>query len=724
MKYSKPCLQALTFLIFFQLVSSAQNNLATKEKNPFAIEHSLSLISKAPSFLYQGDHLELSIELQNHSDSELTGQVQLELFDALSHQSVDGWFINSFPNQYFTVGPGQKESLNFPMQVPFNFDEVVLYRFTAVCNQRTQIKQDLIPVLGYSQHRSERVNITKSGNGNYRLEKLLQSGADESIRSSSLIVEGGSNPTQPVLQALPYLLATSFEDAVDTWNKLYALQLSTRPEENLSNPDSQSKDSMNLLVQNPELLGMIMQDLPWTLEERSQENLVAYLHSAKNLEEENLLKKLKRMQKPDGSFSWMEDGNSDAFTTEYILAGLGRLKKLRLKDDRMNFILKAVDYLDSKFVQEFQINKLLAAGQISYLYARSFFSEIPLKENAVKVFLSALKQIKQSWTNQATGLQAMMALILYRSGDSATAKTIVQALKKSIVSTNKKKTDSGSSWWQQQTSSDALVLEALTEISGDKKSMFPVIKDLVERKGLRSWFSPVQTADASYALLLASEQFEEEETIPMITIGNLQLANDHSEYLEHIVEGREVKPEMGRISVHNQNAGRSDEALPFLGAVYWNYIQDSATLSSSSAFYLKRTLSRENKLSTAAGDRSLQEGAVIRTGDTVEVTIIVQALRNLDYVVVKDMRPAGAVLLDFTITTHHADPYINQKRGFADMFFYIDHLKKGIYYFKYRLLTTEQGSFSTGITSVECMYAPQYRAEIKGKKMVIENNGN
>ncbi|MFL5808990.1 MAG: alpha-2-macroglobulin family protein, partial [Flavisolibacter sp.] len=84
-----------------------------------------------PRFVRQGDHIEFATTIVNLSDSERTGQVQLELFDATTNQSVDGWFINSFSNQYFTVAAGQSEIVKFPIQVPFQFNKTLVWRITA-----------------------------------------------------------------------------------------------------------------------------------------------------------------------------------------------------------------------------------------------------------------------------------------------------------------------------------------------------------------------------------------------------------------------------------------------------------------------------------------------------------------------------------------------------------------------------------------------------------------
>ncbi|MEO6548884.1 MAG: alpha-2-macroglobulin family protein, partial [Ferruginibacter sp.] len=76
----------------------------------------------APRFLREGDRMEFSAKIVNLSETEITGTSQLELLDAVTGKTVDGWFKNVFPNQYFTVAAGQSVAVKFPIEVPFNFN--------------------------------------------------------------------------------------------------------------------------------------------------------------------------------------------------------------------------------------------------------------------------------------------------------------------------------------------------------------------------------------------------------------------------------------------------------------------------------------------------------------------------------------------------------------------------------------------------------------------------
>ncbi|MGZ3871873.1 MAG: alpha-2-macroglobulin family protein [Mucilaginibacter sp.] len=51
--------------------------------------------------------------------------------------------------------------------------------------------------------------------------------------------------------------------------------------------------------------------------------------------------------------------------------------------------------------------------------------------------------------------------------------------------------------------------------------------------------------------------------------------------------------------------------------------------------------------------------------------------------------------------------------------FFINYLNSGNYVFEYQLRVTQPGNFSTGITSVQSMYAPEFNAHSNGERITI-----
>src|SRR5204862_7669825 len=130
-----------------------------------------------PRFLREGDRMELSTKIVNLSDSEVTGQVELQLIDATTDQSVDGWFQNMYANQYFTVASKQSTLAQFSIQLPHQFSKPVIVRLIAKAGKISDGEENVLPVLTNQVLVTETLplNIHGSGTKEFKFNKLLQS---------------------------------------------------------------------------------------------------------------------------------------------------------------------------------------------------------------------------------------------------------------------------------------------------------------------------------------------------------------------------------------------------------------------------------------------------------------------------------------------------------------------------------------------------------------------
>jgi uncharacterized protein YfaS (alpha-2-macroglobulin family) len=53
--------------------------------------------------------------------------------------------------------------------------------------------------------------------------------------------------------------------------------------------------------------------------------------------------------------------------------------------------------------------------------------------------------------------------------------------------------------------------------------------------------------------------------------------------------------------------------------------------------------------------------------------------------------------------------------------FFFDWLQKGTYVFEYPLRVTHVGDFSNGITTIQCMYAPEFTSHSEGVRVKVES---
>ena len=90
-------------------------------KNLTAQQKPLSIHFTAPTQMYQGESVNLKVLVKHQIKKEQTGHLNFALFNAATKQSVDGWFLNFFPFQYFTTIAGEFFETEFPFTVPNDF---------------------------------------------------------------------------------------------------------------------------------------------------------------------------------------------------------------------------------------------------------------------------------------------------------------------------------------------------------------------------------------------------------------------------------------------------------------------------------------------------------------------------------------------------------------------------------------------------------------------------
>jgi hypothetical protein len=117
----------------------------------------------------------------------------------------------------------------------------------------------------------------------------------------------------------------------------------------------------------------------------------------------------------------------------------------------------------------------------------------------------------------------------------------------------------------------------------------------------------------------------------------------------------------------------------------------------------------------------VSDSSILKTGDRVVSRMIIRTDRNMEFVHLKDMRSAAFEPVTALSGYRYQDGlgYYESVRD-ASMNFYFDYLRKGTYVFEYRLNVTQKGDFSNGISSIQCLYAPEFAAHSKGISVKVD----
>ncbi|CAN5578739.1 alpha-2-macroglobulin family protein [soil metagenome] len=735
------------------------------QQQTIVTQKTLMVQPNLPRFLREGDKLELTARISNLSDTALTGTGSLQLVDAITNQPVDGLFQSVFPDQYFTAEAKQSTAIKFPVTIPFNYSKPLTIKIIAKAGAYGDGEENTIPVLSNRMLVTETLPLYMPGEGSkeFKFEKLLNN-TSPTLTNESITVEYTPQPVWYAVQALPYVMEYPYECAEQTFNRFYANALaafivSKHPgiKEVFEKWKADTTALLSNLEKNQELKQIILNETPWVLDaanETQQRKNLALLFDVVNMGSsmDKALQQLQQMQMDNGAFPWFKGGYADRYITQYILTGIGKLKKLGALNRINNAVLKEIEtkalrYADLEIekdkanIKEKDLkNDNLGSTQIQYIYMRSFFTDLKVNEGTTAAQKYYQQQVKQFWIRQSNYFRAMIAATLYRNNEHDFAdKNIIPAiLENAVVDATKGmywKNTAGYYWHQNAIEQQALMIELMQEMLNEKdnEAISTHIKDmqtwLLLNKQTNNWKTTKATADACYALLIAGSGLQDQPLAVSINLGDYAINSVEKEqqsgtgYIKERINGADVKSAMGNISVGVSNPlGKSATNPPSWGAVYWQYFEDLDKITSAATpLNLHKKLFIEKNTATGKVLQPVNDGDELHVGDKIIMQIILKSYRDMEYLHLKDMRAASMEPINVLSGYKWQDGlgyYESTKDASTD--FFISYLSKGTYVFEYPAYITHTGNFSVGVANIQCMYAPEFNAHSEGIRINVE----
>jgi hypothetical protein len=493
------------------------------------------------------------------------------------------------------------------------------------------------------------------------------------------------------------------------------------------------------------------------------------------------LNKLIKLQSANGGWPWFEGMPENRYITQNLVTGLGHLDHLGVNKGNVksaetwNMLVKAIEYLDGELIRDYENIKKYYPGkmddnhlsptQVQYLYARSYFiKDIPLNvrpnKSAIQVAFDYFKkQAEKYWLKQDVFSQGMIALALNRFGNKDIPAAILKSMsEKALHSTEMGMywaVNSGYEWYQAPVETQSMLIEAYDEVAADQKSVDEMKIWLLKQKQTQDWKTGRATVEACYALLLRGMDLlatdpEVKINVGKETIDPQKLQDTKTEagtgYFQVSWTGKEITPDMGNVKVT-----KSGEGVAW-GALYWQYFEDLDKITpAKTPLKLEKKLFKE--INTSSGPileeitkyevRSTkyeltsspvhQFTSSLSVGDKIKVRIILTVDRNLEFVHMKDMRASAFEPYSSPTTQTTNGSQSNELSGYryqdglgyyqsttdvATNFFF-DYLPKGTWVFEYPLVVNAAGYYSNGITTVQCMYAPEFAAHSEGIRVKV-----
>ncbi|MDB5228359.1 MAG: alpha-2-macroglobulin [Bacteroidota bacterium] len=720
----------------------------------------LMVVPNAPRFLREGDDMEFSAKISNLTDTILSGTADLIIYDAVTMKEITWKLVEAMPGKITTIGErdffarkGSSTVITWRMHIPEGI-EAITYKVIAQAGDFSDGEQASLVVLPNRMMVTETMPLWVRGGDkkSYTFDKLLNT-KSPTLKNYKLTLEMSSQPVWYAVQALPYMMEYPHECSEQLFSRYYANTLATY----IANQNPKIKSIFDKwkntdalvsnLEKNQELKSVILEETPWVRDaqnETEQKKRIALLFDLTRMsqEQQTAFDKLIQMQTPNGGFTWFPGMPDNRYITQHIIAGFGHLAKLdvlKVNDNpRISDMLqKAVSYLDDRLREDFeQIKKYdkdyLKTNHLWYttihaLYARSFFDYKISSQNkdAYDYFYA---QAKQYWLQQDLYSKGMIALALQRNNEKTIADKIITSLKQNAINSEElgmywKSNEAGWYWYQAPVETQALLIEAFHEVSGDNKSVDEMKVWLLKQKQTTSWKSTKATAEACYALLLQGKDWTNSEQLVEVTMDGNKIdpvamgatVEPGTGYYKINWKAEEIKPSMAKIQLRKKDKG------PAWGAMYWQYFEDLDKITgATTSLQLIKKLFREENTSEGKKLFPITEDTPLSVGDIVKVRIELRTDRNMEYVHMKDMRAAGFEPVNVLSAYKYQDGlgYYESTKDVATHFF-MDWLPKGVYVFEYAMRATIAGNFSNGITLIESMYAPEFKSHSKGERVTI-----
>jgi TonB-dependent SusC/RagA subfamily outer membrane receptor len=736
-------------------------------ENTFITQKDLMIVPNMPRFLREKDTITLAAKVTNLTAEVKTGNALLQLFDATTMAPADAQMLNIQNLQPFTIPAKGNTTVQWKITIPKGM-QGVQYKVLAKAGNFSDGEENILPVLTNSIMVTESIPLWVKPNATkeYSFKDFDKSFSNQNISQIGMTLEYTSNPAWLALQSLPYLMEFEHECAEQVFSRYYANSIATHVLN--SNPKiaevfaawRKAGKPLSKFEQNEELKSIVLSETPWILENQSSEEIKNRLALLFDLDKMKTslgaaFTKLQDKQAASGGFPWFEGGKESSYITRHIAAGFGHLAKMRISTDDQKAIdvmtKKAITFMDNDFIKEHNrrfsylkkgttYNYELPNDGMHYLYARSFYLEqYPISDSIKKItdgYLRSMNKstayLKMKWLDFSLYEKGMAALIMNRYGYKDVAKKILNNLKETS-STNEEwgmywiENKAGWNWYQAPIETQALLIEAFTEIDNDIASVDAMKVWLLKNKQNKNWPTTRSTAEAVYALLMKGTDWLSVKDNTIFKLGNQKAIDDKlaendkeagTGYIKLQWKPEEMKPGMGTLTVENKSA------VTGFGGFYWQRSYEEADkdynpiqgiLSVTKELYIKTNTADGVQLQTITKEKPL------KIGNLVTVRLIINAKEDMEYLHLKDMRASAFEPIDIISERKYnsGTSYYQSTRDVATHFFF-DSLNKGVYVIEYDVRVNNSGDFSNGIATIQSMYAPEFSGNSRSVRLHID----
>lgn len=635
-----------------------------------------------PRFLREGDKSTIVVKLFNTSDKKVSGNTRMQILDPETNKVV--WQ----KTQNYSIDAEGSATISFDVQ---GLKEgVYINKVVAAGNGYSDGEQHYLPVLSNRELVVNTLPITlhQKGEQSFDLSKLFLNKEGKQAKGAEeakVTIEYTNNPSWLMVKALPAISNPDEEDAISLMSAIYANTITNHVQKHLS------------------------------LENLTQESIRL----------QNQVEKLKKLQNPDGSFSWWKGMKGSRYMTTSVAEMMVRLNDIAgVQKSTARMLTSAIDYLSWQTAQEVREMKKQEEKKqkvnpseqaLHYLYILSVDGR-KMKQNLEQDKAYLLDKMSKMTGDFSIYGKARAAVVLARnSQQNAAYREKAGEYLQSVNEYAVYREEMGRyydtrkalySWRNYKIPTQVSVIEAMQMLKpNDKQTIEELQRWLLMSKRTQVWDTPVNTVDAVYAFMKGNESnwSRKAENAVLKLDGKLLPMPQDSTTLGYVKTERPGKA--SKLSIDKKSDYTS------WGAVYAEFKQPISEIGSmESGIKVRRVI-------VPAESESKGNAQV---GEKVKVTLIITADRDYDFVQITDKRAACLEPVNQLSGYQWSIGCYVSPRDHATNF-YFDCLSKGKHIVEMEYYVDRKGDYQSGTCIAECTYSPEFGGRTETYELKVNN---
>ncbi|HBI97740.1 MAG TPA: alpha-2-macroglobulin [Prevotella sp.] len=635
-----------------------------------------------PRFLREGDKSTIVVKLFNTSDKKVSGNTRMQILDPETNKVV--WQ----KTQNYSIDAEGSATISFDVQ---GLKEgVYINKVVAAGNGYSDGEQHYLPVLSNRELVVNTLPITlhQKGEQNFDLSKLFLNKEGKQAKGAEeakVTIEYTNNPSWLMVKALPAISNPDEENAISLMSAIYANTITNHVQKHLS------------------------------LENLTQESIRL----------QNQVEKLKKLQNPNGSFSWWKGMKGSRYMTTSVAEMMVRLNAIAgVQKSTARMLTSAIDYLSWQTAQEVREMKKQEEKKqkvnpseqaLHYLYILSVDGR-KMKQNLEQDKAYLLDKMSKMTGDFSIYGKARAAVVLARnSQQNAAYREKAGEYLQSVNEYAVYREEMGRyydtrkalySWRNYKIPTQVSVIEAMQMLKpNDKQTIEELQRWLLMSKRTQVWDTPVNTVDAVYAFMKGNESnwSRKTENAVLKLDGKLLPMPQDSTTLGYVKTERPGKA--SKLSIDKKSDYTS------WGAVYAEFKQPISEIGSmESGIKVRRVI-------VPAESESKGNAQV---GEKVKVTLIITADRDYDFVQITDKRAACLEPVNQLSGYQWSIGCYVSPRDHATNF-YFDRLSKGKHIVEMEYYVDRKGDYQSGTCIAECTYSPEFGGRTETYELKVNN---